>query len=113
MAIFEISFENKLNSSLSIGDLVHASIVGTAGTVGTPQELGKVTSIQGNIITLDTGSSTLTAQDVETMFLFFSKPTAINESSLKGYYADVAFQNYSKKYAELFAISSEVVPSSK
>ena len=47
------------------------------------------------------------------MFLFFSKRIEANESGLKGYYADVTFENSSHTYAELFAISSEVVPSSK
>jgi len=46
-------------------------------------------------------------------YIFFSKDNTVNVGSLKGYYADVTFKNESKKYAELFAISSEVIPSSK
>ena len=46
-------------------------------------------------------------------YFLFSKPIKVNESSVKGYYADVTLQNHSKKRAELFALSSEIVPSSK
>ena len=48
-----------------------------------------------------------------TKFILFAKRIEANESSLKGYYADVTFQNYSNKYVELFAISSDIALSSK
>ena len=47
------------------------------------------------------------------VFLVFSKSIEVNESSVKGYYADVTLENHSREKAELFAISSEIVPSSK
>jgi hypothetical protein len=47
------------------------------------------------------------------MFMLFSKRTEVNDSSLKGYFADVTFKNYSSEYAELYSISSEVTASSK
>ena len=37
----------------------------------------------------------------------------INMNGLSGYYADVMFENDSKKKAELFSISSEISESSK
>ena len=46
-------------------------------------------------------------------YILFSKPIEVNESSLKGYYADVTLENSSSTRTELFTISSEVVPSSK
>ena len=49
----------------------------------------------------------------EDHFILFAKDVQANESSLKGYYADVTFENSSNTKTELFAISSEVVPSSK
>jgi hypothetical protein len=45
--------------------------------------------------------------------VLFSKRIEANDSSLKGYYADVTFENYSNQYAELFSIGSEVMGSSK
>ena len=47
------------------------------------------------------------------MVILFAKDIRANESSLKGYYADVTFTNRSTKRAELFAVSSEIVLSSK
>ena len=47
------------------------------------------------------------------MFVLFSKKIEANQSGLKGYYADVTFENYSNTAVELFAISSDVTASSK
>ena len=47
------------------------------------------------------------------MLFMFSKPIEVNESGLKGYYADVTMNNTSNKYIELFSIGSEISPSSK
>ena len=59
-----------------------------------------------------TGNAVVTISCEEGVYTF-SKPIHINESGLKGYYADVTFRNPSKERAELFAISSEAVISSK
>ena len=72
----------------------------------------------GNILSFtSSGYIIVNADDTVTVpenaFILFSKPIKINESSVKGYYADVTLENHSNKKAELFAISSEVVPSSK
>lgn len=75
-----------------------------------PELLGQVINVTSSQIRVETeGSALATTND----FIMFSKPVGANESSLKGYYADVRFENHSNEYAELFAISSEVVPSSK
>ena len=75
-----------------------------------PELLGKVINVSPSEIRVETEGTVLaTTND----FIMFSKPVGANESSLKGYYADVTFENHSSEYAELFAISSEVVPSSK
>ena len=47
------------------------------------------------------------------MFILFSKNIEVNQSGLKGYYADVTFKNHSNEAIELFAISSDVSISSK
>ena len=66
--VTKIEFDNAVNSSLQIGDVIYVS----------------------------------DAKDIQ-----------VNESSLKGYYADITFENSSNTKTELFAISSEVTSSSK
>ena len=46
-------------------------------------------------------------------FVVFEKNAKVNESGLKGYYADVELRNFSNKKAELFYVNSEVTYSSK
>ena len=46
-------------------------------------------------------------------FIMFKKNEVINNSGVKGYYAEVNFKNNSIEKAELFAVSSEIVESSK
>lgn len=46
-------------------------------------------------------------------FIMFKKNEVINTSGVKGYYAEVKFKNNSIEKAELFAVSSEIVQSSK
>jgi len=43
----------------------------------------------------------------------FQKNNKANLTSLKGYYAEATLENNSKEKAELFAVSSEIVQSSK
>ena len=57
--------------------------------------------------------SNYTAIINDNTYFLFSKNIKVNESGLKGYYANVTFQNHSKKRAELFAVGSEIVISSK
>ena len=111
MSTLQISFDHKLNSTLKVGDKTWiATVDAQTGVTGAHEELGVVTDIQGSNITVETSGSPIYEA---VMFLFFSKPIEANESGLKGYYADVTFENSSYTYAELFAISSEVAPSSK
>ena len=43
----------------------------------------------------------------------FQKDVKVNNTSLLGYYAEVTLKNNSTEQAELFALSSEAIPSSK
>ncbi len=45
--------------------------------------------------------------------IVFSKDARANMSSLLGYYAEVEFVNNSTEEAEIFAVNSEIVESSK
>lgn len=77
-------------------------------------ELGMVTAIDQDTNTITTYIPTTTNRPTQNVsFILFSKDAQANMSSLMGYYAEVKFINNSNTYAELYAISSEVVESSK
>ena len=104
-------------SSLQVGDVAYVSEMLPGNRIGDPERVGKVIEIMDNggiiIDEEEDGVITDPLAGLPTQFLSFAKDIRVNESSLKGYYADVTFKNSSNKYAELFAISSDIVPSSK
>tara|TARA_R100001463_G_scaffold91303_1_gene146004 strand:+ start:1747 stop:2076 length:330 start_codon:yes stop_codon:yes gene_type:complete len=105
-----ITLENNIdNNSLQIGD--HAYYVALTDGYGDtdPVHLGKITAISNNSIEVEPGSANLSATD----FIMFSKNKEVNNNSLLGYYAEVKLKNNSTKKAELFALGSEVLESSK
>ena len=129
MPNISLTFSNQLNISLQEGDLIYTSSVDQnvneewANTGysqnGTIQILGEVTSIN-----LETSLATTTytvvvscAEGVEvpdtSTFIFFSKDSRVNTSSLKGYYGLASFRNNSTSKAELFNTAAEIVESSK
>ena len=114
----QLDFDDiELNCSMQIGDTAWIVPTQTIGGATVPylvsrEKLGEI---------IDIGISSVTVQLLSmppqfswnSYYFYFSKPIEVNESSLKGYYADVTLENSSHTYAELFAISSEVAPSSK
>ena len=112
MANTKIFFNNKVNSSVQIGDMVHVANIGIGGVLAPPELAGEIIDMNSGYITINKDISTPPIID-NTKFILFAKKAEVNESSLKGYYADVTFQNHSNKYIELFAISSDIVLSSK
>jgi hypothetical protein len=111
----KLIFDHPVNSSLQVGDAIYcgAEIDGVLSSNNT-EHVGNVLQVGVDYILVDKDPTvppiiTLGLND----FIFFAKNININESSLKGYYADVTFENSSNTKTELFAISSEVVPSSK
>jgi hypothetical protein len=105
----KITLKNNLqNNSLQIGDdAYYVTLV--KGYGGDPIPLGKVTEIGSDYIDVDPGNLGLNSND----FIMFSKNKQANNSSLLGYYAEVKLTNDSTSKAELFALSSEVLESSK
>ena len=103
------------NDSLQIGDMVYSIPSASLTTTGAMNHaddfdlVGKITDISDASITIDSPSTTPAIGD----FLMFSKDKAANNTSLLGYYAEVKIENNSSDHAELFAIGSEVAPSSK
>ena len=103
------------NTSLQVGDMAYSVPVGaqanTAGQItasNDPILIGNIVEVGQNSIKVN-NSSTPAASD----FIMFAKNNVVNNSGLKGYYANVKMSNSSADKIELFAINSEVVESSK
>tara|TARA_R100001082_G_C4359792_1_gene158748 strand:+ start:1358 stop:1687 length:330 start_codon:yes stop_codon:yes gene_type:complete len=106
----KITLKNNLqNNSLQIGDDVYYTTLGTNGYSNNYKSLGKVTEIGNDYIKVDNGDVDLSVDD----FIMFSKNKKANNNSLLGYYAEVKLTNDSTSKAELFALGSEVLESSK
>ena len=118
MATITITIGNSLNESLSVNDTAYyvslASSGGFSSSSGSITQLGNIDAINTstNTITVDVGSTTIGANDLDDKMLLFSKDAAVNTSGLTGYYASVKMKNDSTTESELFAVSSEVVLSS-
>ena len=110
MANVQIDFDFNIDTSVCIGDFAYyCSVSGDGVAQEQPQFIGPIVEIGQTYITVDNIGNTFSPG----AFILFSKPIQIEESGLKGYYANVTFENASKTYAELFTISSETVLSSK
>ena len=107
-----INFDTSINSSLQVGDMLYYTAAPVDGIAGEPLLAGEITSVLGPQGVVHYTPNALT-QPSSGDFILFAKDIRANESSLKGYYADVTFTNSSNKRAELFAVSSEIVLSSK
>ena len=120
--ITKIEFDTPVNRSLQIEDYAYVSSVelvtsnthgyDTNTTISDPVYVGRIVIVGNDYIIIDKDPNALPTINIDD-FISFSKDNRVNESSLKGYYADVTLENSSNKKAELFAVSSEVVPSSK
>ena len=108
----KIEFDYQLNDSLQVGDYVYVSDVLSGGITSDPIYVEKIIEIGSDYIIVNKDPSVIPIITTG-QFILFSKDINANESSLKGYYADVTLENFSNKKSELFAISSEIVPSSK
>ena len=112
MANTKIFFNNNVKPSAQIGDMIYVADVGVGCVLAPPELAGEIIGIGNGFVTIDKDISTPPIID-NTKFILFAKKAEVNESSLKGYYADVTFENHSKTYVELFAISSDIALSSK
>ena len=116
MITTEINISNFANTSLQIGDSAYVSEMLVDNIVSDPVYAGLITNINNSSIEIFGPSGIINtgiSATVVPQFLSFAKDARVNESSLKGYYADVTFKNSSNNYAELFAISSDIAVSSK
>jgi hypothetical protein len=108
------------NTSVQVGDTAYYVPETSLSLIGEQQSsnvdpinvtylIGEITAIGPETITIDNPSNTPSPND----FVMFRKNENVNNTSLIGYYAEVKLRNDSPEEAELFALSSEIVESSK
>ena len=132
MQILQLSFSTILNESLQIGDRVYYVPTATTGSFTTSVGVGVTNVVQLGVVTnfnsLATGSTVDVLWDdsdndgdtfpdipapLGNEYIMFDRDPVVNNTSLKGYYAEVKFVNNSKEKAELFSVNSEIFESSK
>jgi hypothetical protein len=104
-----IQFNQPINVNVENNDKVYFA-TSNQGVLGDPQYAGEVTNVYSEKIEVNVVDGITIPVDA---FILFSKNTMVNESSLKGYYANLTLENSSNKKAELFAVSSNITASSK
>ena len=112
MPTTDLTFPNDINVSVQIGDIIYytpTTLNGIHNTAGTIIELGFVTAINGNTITVDYIAALPQPGD----FIMFAKDRSVNMSSLLGYFAKFRIQNNSQDKAEMYSIAVDVIESSK
>ena len=118
----QIKFTTSINNaSLQVGDSAYYVPSSSLTTINNEQThsnlmpiyLGVISGIGPDYIILDnatlSSSFSLSSDD----FIMFSKNKTVNNASMLGYYAKIQLKNSSTEEAELFALGSEVIPSSK
>tara|TARA_R110000822_G_scaffold108052_4_gene237451 strand:- start:740 stop:1078 length:339 start_codon:yes stop_codon:yes gene_type:complete len=112
MPTTDLTFPNDINVSVQIGDIIYytpTTLNGIHNTAGTIIELGFVTAINGNTITVDYIAALPQPGD----FIMFAKDRSVNMSSLLGYFAKFRIRNNSQDKAEMYSIAVDVIESSK
>ena len=117
--IIILTFQNPINESVQVGDIVFAiSNFTQAGgfqhnSLSNAREIGHIEIINNRdgtqsgaieIHVQQTTSATVNPGD----FIMFSKNKAANTSGVSGYYASVKMINDSSKEIELFSIGSDI-----
>ena len=120
MAVITLTFANKINTSVQVGDTAYYTLApSTSGSFKTSNqsdivEIGTITAIN-NTTNVITCSTTLAYADRPTTssFILFSKNNEVNLSAVLGYYGEVKFKNSSTIKSELFSIGTDMFVSSK
>jgi len=128
-----LTFNDPINSSLQIGDIVYYSTWGfnSSSNIPTNQTVSTITTSSivkfGTVISITPYDASVTpsfssievSHDVAISpplvgyFIMFEKDKKVNSSSLIGYFAEVKLMNYSTKKIELFSLAAGVSESSK
>ena len=108
----KITLHNNIqNSSLQLKDKAYFSVINSNGFSQNHKEIGEITEIGSDFIVVNNPVNQTPV--LANYFIMFSKNKLVNNNSLLGYYAEVKLTNNSTDKAELFALSSEVLESSK
>lgn len=131
-----LALNSEVNTSIQVGDMVYyvpisqqgsTSDAFSEGDISNVVQLGEIVSILPSSITVlwdDSDNDNDGFPDISlpttSDFIMFGKDASVNTSGIKGYYADVEFENnpsndqsgYSKR-AELFSIGSDITASSE
>ena len=91
MANITITFTNPLPDGIQIGDIAWYS----NATSGVEVEMGPITAITGNPITISINAAAGVQPPSISDFVFYVKNPMTTVSSLKGYYAEAQFRNNS------------------
>ena len=106
---------SSVTMELSIQPVIPGEMLGfTRLDAGQLEKVGEITSlVEGQVeVEVGVGNNPGNPPPVGS-YLLFVKNQVVNMNGLSGYYADVMFENNSKKKAELFSVSSEITESSK
>tara|TARA_R100001460_G_scaffold51218_2_gene89957 strand:- start:1807 stop:2160 length:354 start_codon:yes stop_codon:yes gene_type:complete len=107
------------NIALQVGDVAYFATLSSQGVydinynnndeINETSMIGIITEVGGNFIVVANPVNTPSVSD----FIFFAKDNVVNNSGVKGYYAEVELTNSSKDRIELFSVNSEIYESSK
>ncbi len=113
-----LTFNNPVNASLQVRDVVYYSSINTSGGFDTvlpsnTVEFGTVVSISPDNTSVNVIYDDAIPLPSASSYITFAKDKEVNSSSLIGYYAEVKFTNNSTGKIEMFSTGSEVSESSK
>ena len=120
MPTVTITFNQPINVSAQVGDTVYYCPTSTVGGFATAAqttivEIGTIASMSTlpdpTSIVCNIGNQTTPPDEGD--YIFFSKDSQANMSSLLGYYAEIKLQNNSTEESELFSVGAEIFESSK
>tara|TARA_B100000902_G_C26792271_1_gene660433 strand:- start:295 stop:630 length:336 start_codon:yes stop_codon:yes gene_type:complete len=111
MALITITFTEPINVSVQKGDMIYYVNPDNLNQSSNIIEMGLCESVTEFTLVCNIPNSV--PRPTSTSFIMFSKDMRANTSGLTGYFAEVEMKNNSNTYAEMFAVSSEVVQSSK
>lgn len=101
-----LAFNGNVNVSLAVGDIVFYKDISTERVY----KIGAVTATGVNALICDISPGT--PRPIIGDFIFFVKDAEVNLSGLLGYYAEVTMEVTGSAKKELFAVSTEMFPSS-
>ena len=115
-----ISFSQPINVSVQVGDELYWTQYDQSTNIAsqTPISIGEITNVGIDFVDVDTAP---VSSQPENMLFMFRKPN-INNTGIKGYYAEVRLHTFSDgelggnflhEKTELFAVGSEIAQSSK